>query len=134
MVIFPILRCQYWTFLYYSQFSYRSSNYCDSSRCRSVTLLKALKKVTVIFSLSPLRSRKSNNYRYRNSWKSEERERAIKIEAKNWYQKGLRVITLQEAIKKSQILLSQYWKNEWLDGTIVISYFGGSNNIFADCS
>ena len=47
-------------------------------------------------------------------------------------QRGLRVITLQGAIKKSQILLSQYWKNEWLDGSIIISYFGGSNNIFAD--
>ena len=48
-------------------------------------------------------------------------------------QKGLRVITLQGAIKKIPILLSQYWKNEWLDDTIIISYFGGSNNIFADC-
>ena len=48
-------------------------------------------------------------------------------------QRGLRVITLQGAIKKSPILLSQYWKFEWLDGTIIISYFGGSNNIFTDC-
>ena len=30
-------------------------------------------------------------------------------------------------------MLSQYWKNELLDGTITISYFGGSNNIFAKC-
>ena len=49
-------------------------------------------------------------------------------------QRGLRVITLQEAIGKSPILLSQYWKNEWLDGTIIISYFDGSNNFFADCT
>ena len=46
---------------------------------------------------------------------------------------GLRVITLQGAIEKSPILLSQYLKFEWLDGTIIISYFGGSNHIFADC-
>ena len=48
-------------------------------------------------------------------------------------QKGLRVITLQGAIEKSLILPSQYWKFEWLDGTIIISFFGGSNDIFADC-
>ena len=80
------------------------------------------------FLLSPLRARKRDNYCYRDSWKSNNfRERAIKKEAKNWYkkrmQKGLRVITLQGAIEKS----------EWLDGNIIISYFGGSNNIFADC-
>ena len=48
-------------------------------------------------------------------------------------QRGLRVITLQGAIEKIPILLSQYWKNEWLEGNIIISYFDGSNNIFADC-
>ena len=42
-------------------------------------------------------------------------------------QKGLKLISLQGAIVKSPILLSQYWKNEWLDGNIIISYFGGSN-------
>ena len=48
-------------------------------------------------------------------------------------QRGLIVITLQGAIEKSRKLLSQYLKFEWLDGTIIISYFGSSNNIFADC-
>ena len=43
------------------------------------------------------------------------------------------MITLQGAKEKSPILLLQYCKNEWLDGTIIISYFGGSNNIFAEC-
>ena len=43
------------------------------------------------------------------------------------------MINLQGAIEKSPTLLSQYWKNEWVDGNIIISYFGGSNNIFADC-
>ena len=41
-------------------------------------------------------------------------------------QKGLKLITLQGAIEKSSILLSQYWKNYHL-------HFDGSNNIFADC-
>ena len=45
-------------------------------------------------------------------------------------QRGLRLITLQGAIEKSPILLSLYLKNEWFDGIIIISYFGGSNNIF----
>jgi len=49
-------------------------------------------------------------------------------------QNGLRVINLQGAIEKGPILLSQYWKNEWLDGNIIISYFDGTNNIFADCT
>jgi hypothetical protein len=43
------------------------------------------------------------------------RERAIKRSKEmipKRMQRGLRVITLQGAIKKSQILLSQYWKNE----------------------
>ena len=103
-IIFVTLS-QYWTFLYCSQFSYRSSNFaiakvvalnlfssifvsfedwfmasflycfpysnrssnsCDSNSCRS-------------FTLSHLRTRKSDNYRYRDSWKSDNfRERAIK--------------------------------------------------------
>ena len=38
---------------------------------------------------------------------------------------------------KSEMIKSDnkwYWKNEWLDGNIIISYFGDSNNIFADCN
>ena len=47
-------------------------------------------------------------------------------------QRGLKKITLQGAIKKRPILLSQYWKFERMDDTIIISYFDGSNKIFAD--
>ena len=43
-------------------------------------------------------------------------------------QRELIMITLRGAIEKSPIFLSQYWKNELLDGTIIISYYGGSNN------
>ena len=58
---------------------------------------------------------KSDNYRYRDSWKSDNfRERELSKESKELIQKrmqrGLRVITLQGSIDKSPILLSQYWK------------------------
>ena len=46
-------------------------------------------------------------------------------------QRVLRVITLQGALKKSPILLSQYWKNE-SNSTIIISHFSGTN-IFYSC-
>ena len=125
------------SFLYCFPYSYCSSNYCDSNSCRFFTLLKALAKSNsnlfaiayksekerqVIFSLSPIRARKSNNFKERAIKKSKELipKRMLR---------GLRVITLQGAIEKSPILLSHYWKNEWLNGTIIISYFGGSNNI-----
>ena len=48
-------------------------------------------------------------------------------------QRELKVITLQGAIEKIPILLSQYQKFEWLDGNIIISYFGGSNNKNVSC-
>ena len=114
------------SFLYCLPYSYRSSNYCDSNSCRSFTLLKALAKSNGnLFAIAF----KSDNYRYRDSWKSDNfRERAIKKEQRTDTKKDL-----QGAIEKSPLLLSQYWKSEWLDGKIIISYFGGSNNIFADC-
>ena len=60
------------SFLYCFPYSYRSLNYCNSNCCRSFTLSQALAKSdTVIFSLSSLRARKSDNYRYRDSWKSD---------------------------------------------------------------
>ena len=72
------------SFLYCFPYSYRSSNYCDSNSCRSFTLLKALAK-----SNGNLIAFKSDNYRYRDSWKSDNfRKEAIKL-------RGLRVITLQ---------------------------------------
>ena len=40
-------------------------------------------------------------------------------------QRRLRAITLQGALEKSPILISQYWKNEWLDINIIISFFWG---------
>ena len=54
---------------------------------------------------------------YPDIWKSDNfRMRAIKKRSKEMIPKrmqiGLRVITLQGAIEKSPILLSQYWKNE----------------------
>ena len=62
-------------------YSYRSSNYYYSNSCGSVTLLKALAKsngnlIAIAF--------KSDNYRYRDSWKNDSfRKEAIKKEVKN---------------------------------------------------
>ena len=120
------------SFLYCFPCSYRSSNYCNSNSCRSFTLLKALAK--------------SNGNLFATVFKWRERAtniifaivgRAITLEREpskikqrsdtKRMQRRLRVI------EKSSILLSQYWKFKCIDGTIIISYFGGSNNNFADC-
>ena len=66
--------------------------------------------------LLPLRARKSENYRYRHSLKSDKiGKEAIKklrgkelTDTKKDAKRGLRVITLQGVIEKSPILLSQY--------------------------
>ena len=65
----------------------------------------------------PLRARTIDNYRYCNSWKRaiESHQKSSKELIQKRMQRGLRVITLQGAIKKR--------KFEWLDVTIIISYF-----------
>ena len=95
------------SFLYCS-YSYCSSNYCDSNSCRSFTLLKALAKSNGNLSLSPLRARKSDNYRYRDSWKSDNFRESHKKKEKKLIPKRIKVIILQGAIENSTILLSQY--------------------------
>jgi hypothetical protein len=69
------------SFLYCFQYSYRSSNYCDSNSCRSFTLLKALAKSNGNLIAIAFNSEKEN---YRDSWESDNfRKRAIKKKAKN---------------------------------------------------
>ena len=49
--------------------------------------------MTLLFSLSPFKIEKDDNYRYRDSWKSDNfRERAIKKEAKNCTKKDAKRI------------------------------------------
>ena len=72
-----------------------------------------------MFSLSPLRARKSDNYRYRDSWKSDNFKRDTKKKQSTdtkRMQRGLRVLTLQEAIKKmSNIIIAILEKmNDWM--------------------
>jgi hypothetical protein len=111
------------SFLYCFPYSYCSSNYWNSNSCRSFTLLKALAKsngnlFAIAFKSDNFREREPSNKKQRTNTKKDTKR--IKSD-------------LQRAIEKSPILLSQYWKFELLDSTIIISYFGGSNNIFADC-
>ena len=110
------------SFLYCFPYSYRSSNFCDSNKCRSFTLLKALAK--------------SNGNHFANAFKSENEplKKNQRTDTKR-DAKGLRMITLKGAIEKSPILLSQYWKNYYFKRvTKIISHFDGSNNIFVDYS
>ena len=124
-----------WIFLYRSPFSYRSSNFAiakvvalnlfASNICCSFTLLEALAKSNGNLFAIAFKS---------DSFKGERHQKRSKELIPKRLQRGLRVITLQGFIKKSPVLRKQYWKNESLDDTIIISYFGGSNNIFADCT
>ena len=45
--------------------------------------------------------------------------------------RGLRVITLQGTIEQKSNIA---WGKKWLDGNKIISYFGASNKIIADCT
>ena len=85
------------SFLYCFPYSYRSSNYCDNSNsCRSFTLLKALVKS------------KSNLFAVAYKSEKEQQLSLLKQRSKELIpkrmQRGLRVLTLQGAIKKSPIL------------------------------
>ena len=71
------------SFLYCFPYSCLSSNYCDINSFHFFTLLKALAKRNGNLFAIALRARKSDNYRFRVSWKRDNfRERAIKKEAK----------------------------------------------------
>ena len=75
----------------------------------------------------PLRARKSDNYRYRDNFRKEAIKKEAKTDTKN-YAKRIK----NDDFTRSNRKMSNIAKNEWLDGTIIISYFSGSNNIFAD--
>ena len=102
VVALPTLRQQQLSLLIaFLQFLY------DFCSCCPLTLLKALEK--------------SNGYLFAITFKSEKERQlqrvSYQIRSKELIPKQdanirLRVITLQGAIEKSQILLSQYWKNE----------------------
>mgnify|MGYP007022921225 CR=1 FL=1 len=57
-----------------------------------------------------------------NAFKKKKNKKRSKELIPKMKQRRLRAITLQGAIEK----------NEWFDSTIIISPFGGTNNIFAD--
>ena len=114
------------SFLYYFPYSYRSSNYCEINYCRSFTLLKALAEVTVILSLSPLRAKKTNNYRYCDSWKSDNfRKEANKKKQRTDTKKDAKRIKSDNFTRGNREKL-----NDWMIG-LHHNYFvfGGSNNI-----
>ena len=114
------------SFLYCFLYSYHSSNYCDSNSCRSFALIKAL----VILSLSPLITIKSDNYRYRDSWKSDNlRKEAIKKEAKNWYKKDAKRIKSDNFTRGNRekyniaIAILNIWMIGWHNNYMISLFF-----------
>ena len=70
------------SFLYCFTNSYRSSNECNSNSFRSFLLLKAISKINgKLLTCAPI-ARKSTNYRYRDSWKSDNYNRKSNKEKK----------------------------------------------------
>ena len=64
----------------------------------------------VIVSLSPLRARISDNYRYRDSWKSDDQEKKQRTDTINESKKIKSDNFTRGKIEKRPILLSPYWK------------------------
>ena len=110
------------SFLYCFPYSYRTPNYYDSNSCRSFTLLKALAKSKSTNIAIAFKSEKEQQF-YLYSSLSLEQERQL------CFRKVERAITKVGAIKKSPILLSQYWKNSQFELTYPISYFNLSNHL-----
>ena len=86
LYIFPIL--QYWTFLYCSSFSYRSSNSANNNGNLLAFAFKSEKERQLSLS-----QRKSDNYRKRNKGKKQRNK------TKNKAKKIKKAITLQGAIE-----------------------------------
>ena len=72
----------------------------------------------------PWRARKSDNFRDSNQEKKQRTDTINKAKKSNDFTRGNR--------EKSNIKIA-ILKIDWLDGTIIISYFGGTKYIFADC-
>jgi hypothetical protein len=58
--------------------------YCFPYSCRSFTLLKALVKINGNLIAIALRASKSDNYRYRDSWKSDNFRKEAIIKKQNY--------------------------------------------------
>ena len=87
------------SFLYCLSYSNCSPNYCFNNNCRSFTLLKAItKSIRYVFAMASKNEKESEIFKTRNQEKKQSIENRLKV------------ITLQEAWEKSQILLSNIAK------------------------
>ena len=94
------------SFLYCFSYSYRSSKYCDSNNCCSFKFFKALLKSNCnLFAIAFKNEIKQQLFLSRQLEESQQK-RSKELVPKRME----RVITLQGAIEKSPILLSQYQK------------------------
>ena len=108
-LLIPLLCFVDWfmaSFLYCFPYSYRSSNFCDSNSCRSFTFLKAIAKSKSTYIAIAFKCEKEQYFNFTLH-----------------YRKVGRALTKWGVIEKSQILLSQYWKNSQFELTYPISPF-----------
>ena len=78
----------------------------------------------VILSLSLLRVRTLERKPSKKKQRTDTKKYAKRIKSDNFTRSNR---------EKSIIAIAILERKKLLDGTIIISYFGGSNNIFADC-
>ena len=99
--------------------------YCFPYSYRSFTLLKALAKSNVNIFAIACKSEKERQLREREPSKKKQwtntKKDAKRIKSDNFTRSNKEKSNIAIAISE----------NEWLDGTIIISYFGSSNNILA---
>ena len=102
---------QYWTFLYFSPFSYCSSNYMIAKVVALLRSQRRQQKVTVILSLSPLRTTTLEKEPSKKKQRTDTKKAAKRIKSDNFTRSNREKSNIAIAILEMLMI-----------GTIIISY------------